>query len=99
MRNLVEEITELLTKHGHPSPKKWEEKLHPDAFSHPEINVRRFLINRYWHHEIGRYLEDTIPVRQYLIEQGSTADWLRLFENGVIPCVIRNAKIYEQMNK
>ena len=87
---LVQVITDLLRKHNHPAPSEWESQVHQDAFISPDQGIQRFLINRYWRQEIGLYNENTIAIRQYLIDQGSINDWLRLFEQGVIPCVIRN---------
>lgn len=88
--NLVGAISQLLAKHNHPHPTAWEARVHPDALTAPDVLIRRFLINRFWHHEIGQYNEDTLRVRHCLIDQGSVEDWLRLFEQGVIPCILRN---------
>lgn len=87
---LVNIITEMLTKHGHPEPMQWEQFVHKDAFVSPDQGIQRFLINRYWRECVGLFPENTIQVRHCLIDQGSIADWLRLFEQGVIPCIIRN---------
>lgn len=89
-KSLVYVISELLAKHNHPAPRNWEAYVHRDAFDSHDRGVQRFLINRYWHQEIGLYDENTIDVRMCLIDQGSIDDWLRLFEQCVIPCVIRN---------
>jgi len=91
-KSLVQVISELLAKHNHPRPRDWEVHVHRDAFITPDRGVQRFLINRYWHQEIGLYEENTMDVRMCLIDQGSIDDWLRLFEQSVIPCVIRNTQ-------
>lgn len=89
-KSLVEVISELLVKHGHPYPRDWEHYVHRDAFISPDVGIQRFLINRYWRELLGLLPENTLQVRQCLIDQGPIDDWLRLFEQGVIPCVMRN---------
>lgn len=89
-KTLIELISELLLKHGHPSPRDWERFVHPDAFISSDVGIQRFLINRYWREILGLMQEDTLQERQCLIDQGPIDDWLRLFEQGVIPCVMRN---------
>ncbi len=89
-KRLVELISELLVKHGHPAPKEWEQYVHQDAFISPDLGIQRFLINRFWREFIGLMPENTFQIRQCLIDQGPIDDWLRLFEQGVIPCVMRN---------
>lgn len=89
-KRLVQVISELLEKHGHPAPREWEAYVHQDAFISLDLGIQRFLINRYWRDIIGLFPENTLQVRQCLIDSGSFDDWLRLFETGVIPCVIRN---------
>lgn len=89
-KRLVQVISELLEKHGHPASREWEASVHQDAFISLDRGVQRFLINRYWRDTIGLFSENTLQVRQCLIDSGSFEDWLRLFETGVIPCVIRN---------
>lgn len=87
---LVNIVSEILAKHGHPNPTEWETLVHKDAFISPDQGIQRFLINRYWRELVGLFPENTIQVRHCLIDQGSIADWLRLFEQGVVPCIIRN---------
>lgn len=89
-KRLVQVISELLAKHNHPNPRDWEAFVHKDAFISPDPGIQRFLINRYWRETLGLYKENTLQVRQCLIDSGSFEDWLRLFEQGVIPCVLRN---------
>ncbi len=89
-KRLVQVISELFEKHGHPAPRAWEQFVHQDAFISLDFGIQRFLINRYWREVVGMYPENTLHVRQCLIDHGSIDDWLRLFEQGVIPCVMRN---------
>ena len=89
-KTLIEMISELLQKHGHPRPRDWEIFVHRDAHISTDLGIQRFLINRYWRENIGLLPENTLQVRQCLIDQGPIEDWLRLFEQGVIPCVMRN---------
>lgn len=92
-KNLADSICDILAKYNHPDPVGWKQYLHPDVFKTPDLNVQRFLINRYWRQEIGLYPENTINVRSYLIDQGEFSDWLRLFEEGVVQCVLRNYQL------
>ncbi len=91
-KRLVDQISELLGKHGYPFPRDWHNFVHQDAFISQDQGIQRFLINRYWRDVIGLYNESTLDVRQCLIDHGSIDDWLRLFEQGVIPCIIRNTQ-------
>lgn len=89
-KNLVEHIVLILMKANHPQPDFWVNQVHPDVYITPDVNIQRFLINRFWRNYIGQFQENTLEVRHCLIDQGSIEDWLRLFEQGVAPCVMRN---------
>lgn len=91
---LVQAMTHLLREAGHPHPDAWEKdpQLHRDAFTYPDEGVQRFLINRYWRMQIQRLPEDTMNVRYCLLDERhvKTVDWLRVFKEGVVPCILRN---------
>lgn len=87
---LTEIISDLLRKHNHPNPTQWALYVHKDAHESEDVNIQRFLINRYWREVIGMYPENTLSVRECLIDTGHIEDWIRLFETGVIPCILRN---------
>lgn len=92
-RNLVSELVAILTKHNHPKPNFWVASLNPDAAHHPDESVRRFQINQFWRgalSEIDLKGEgSTISTRFCLIEDGTTDDWLRLFDQKVAPTIIQ----------
>ena len=46
--------------------------------------------NRYWNLQLMGLKENTIDVRFCLITEGTEEDWLRLFKQMVIPCIVRN---------
>ena len=89
---LVNLITDLLTKHGHPNPNEWEQLVHKDAFISPDQGIQRFLINRYWRMQIMTLSEDTIDIRYCLVDEPhiKTTDWLRIFQKGVLPCILKH---------
>lgn len=89
---LATKIAEILETAGHPRPSDWVSGLHPDALNPatPE-DVQRFLINRYWHLQLGTVTtESTMDVRYCLVPQGSIDRWLELFAQMVAPCIVRN---------
>lgn len=90
--NLVYVITNMIAKAGHPDPTAWQQTLHPDAFITTDQSVQRFLINRCWRPLIGIVQgEDTLNIRYCLVEQGEIHDYIRLFETGVLPCIIKHS--------
>lgn len=89
--SLVESITALFVKLGHTNPAAWVAGLHEDVHKpSTPVDVQRFLINRYWRVQIGAILSDTMDVRYCLVDTGSIKDYLRIFEQGVAPCIIKN---------
>ena len=90
--NLVSVITTMLFNAGHPNTTAWQQTLHPDAFTTTDPKIQRFLINRCWRPLIGVVQgEDTLNIRYCLVDQGEISDWLRLFETGVLPCIIKHS--------
>lgn len=87
---LVKQITGILRAAGHPRPTDWEAKVHPDAHVVCDPLIQRFLINRYWRETIGALDFDTMNVRYCLVQEGPTDDWLRLFNQGVVKCIVDN---------
>ena len=52
---------------------------------------QKVYLNRYWLTQLLTVKsENTIDVRFCLIDGGTPNDWLRLFKNMIIPCIIRN---------
>lgn len=91
-RNLIDEVCEVLAKHHHPNSRFWVGSLPPDASSHPTESVRRFLINQFWRDTLsGVDLKgngNTMGSRFCLIEDGSTEDWLRLFDTKIAKDIV-----------
>lgn len=95
--NLVQAITDILAKIGHPRPTDWTRGLHPDATITSDIGIQRFLINRCFRMILGEVTtESTMDTRYCLVESGDIGDWLRLFETGIAPTVVRLCLPIEQ---
>lgn len=90
--SLVEAITALLIAENHPDPQRWIQGLHPDVFITPDVNIQRFLINRYWRLQLQSLPENTMNARYCLVDEEHIApkDWLRIFKQGVLPCILKN---------
>jgi hypothetical protein len=62
----------------------------------PNINEKyaRFLINSYWREALGNCTVatgvDTFKQRYVLVDDGDEAQWLQLFKDSVIPCLLAN---------
>lgn len=88
--SLVDIITKVLVDAGHQRPDDWKRYLHPDAITSVEQNIQRFLINRAWRQIIGSCNDfESMEVRSYLVDTGEFCDWLRLFKEGVLPCILK----------
>jgi hypothetical protein len=92
--DLVDVVTKILIKHNHPNPEAWTSRLNPDAFNPRTLDIQRFLINRAWHQILGELdinkIEDTLDIRYQLVDTGEIKRWVELFEQGVVPCIIRH---------
>lgn len=91
---LADRITAILAKHGHPRPADWLAGLravHVDAVtpSTPE-DIQRFLINRYWHLQLGTLPFNTMDQRYCLVPNGTIDRWLQLFDEMVAPLVVQH---------
>lgn len=89
--DLVEEIVNLFNKYN------YQGKI--DLFlSHPRIisadgkssTVQKFLLNAYWYHQVIQVSNDSMKVRAALIPGGDPHNWLKLFEEIVLPFAIEN---------
>lgn len=92
--NLIDYVTTRLRECGHPNPSAWVthgEGVHPDAYTTTEFPRHRFLVNRQLRQLIGAVPENTTQVRYCLVEQGQSADWMRLFEQMVLPCLMKHS--------
>lgn len=52
--------------------------------------VQRFLLNRYWSFQLMQSEKSSIEERSYLIPNGEIEDWIRLFQNKVLPFILEN---------
>jgi hypothetical protein len=94
-KSQLDSITAILERAGHPCPQSWLPTLSPDVMaSENDPQYQRFLINRYWRAVLGNFEVstgiDTKQARFCLLDSGTEAQWLNLFETGVVPCIINN---------
>ncbi len=52
--------------------------------------VQKFLLNAYWYHQVICVSNDSMKVRAALIPGGESSNWLKLFEEIVLPFAIEN---------
>ena len=86
--DLVEQITAMLVREGHPNPTAWHN--HPNIVQAKQAapKLQRFLINRYWRMRLGQCESSTVAERFCLIEDGTDKEWLSLFDSGVLPAIV-----------
>jgi len=88
--NLVEMVTDLMSRLGHPRPNDWTRNLEPEAYTHQDIYYRRHKINRALRLIIGNVTtESTIDVRQCLFDKGGMPEWFSYMGREVIPFMVR----------
>ena len=87
--DLVAAVDQMLIDAGHSRPTDWHANLHQDAYNNPDKNIQRFLINRALRTVLGNVeTESTLEERTYLEDKAELHDWLRLVNQGVIPCMV-----------
>lgn len=87
---LIHLVTALLAQAGHPNPTAWQAYLPLGSTSLTDLNAERRAINRAWRvilHQLPQI--NTTDIRFSLIEDGNINDWLRHFQTGVMPCILR----------
>ncbi len=52
--------------------------------------AQKFLLNAYWYHQVILVSSDSMKVRAALIPGGEPNNWLKLFEEIVLPFAIEN---------
>lgn len=90
--NLIDYVTGRLAESGHPNPAAWQtfgEGVHGDAYSTTEFPRHRFLVNRQLRQLVGAVPANTTQIRFCLVDQGTAEDWMRLFEQMVLPCMMK----------
>lgn len=87
--DLVSEITQILINVNHPNPNNWiSDPIIQEAIpAHPKL--QRFLINRYWRTRLGLCLENTTRERYCLVDTGDDMVYLNIFEEAVVPSILR----------
>ena len=88
--NLVDEVTALLVKAGHPNPQAWLSDPVIREASAASPKLQQFLINRYWRIQLGTISENTSAERYCLFDDSSPADYLKVFGDGVVPAIVRH---------
>jgi len=91
------QLTNILKEAGHVEPADWEEYAEnfvpqaiDESLSHPE---QRFYINRTFRMYMCESSVDSSDARTHLIDDGRLIDWLRHFEQGVVPWLLKNTQI------
>jgi hypothetical protein len=93
--SLVETVTLMLTQAGVENPTAWHAGLSKEAFTSPDLNVQRFLINRLWRRKLVEGLTQeqilqTLNARGCLVDGlWELADWISHFKSDVIPTAIK----------
>lgn len=93
--SLTETVTLMIKQAGVENPDAWHAGLSQEAFTSPDLNVQRFLINRLWRGKLVEGLtkdqiRDTLNARGCLVDgRWELADWISHFKSDVIPTAIR----------
>jgi len=88
--DLIKMVNDVLIKLGHQRPTDWMCHLHPDGLNTTDNKLLRFLINRAFRIILGSVSdENTMDARYCLVDTGEIKDWIRLFETGVAPTIVR----------
>jgi hypothetical protein len=93
--SLVAFVTGLLAENHHPDPSGWTRFLQAGVEKLDDPNYQRFAINRAWRLIFAKLNQresiNTIDVRYCLVDkEGSTEDWKKLFESGVLPFILEH---------
>jgi len=90
--NLVQEVRNMMMSSG-------LGQAIPEAFNNNRFIVeaenkaplaQRFLLNRYWSLQLAQSKKPSGEERYCLIHDGEVSDWLKLFQQKVLPFVIEN---------
>jgi hypothetical protein len=81
--NLIDYVTNRLAESGHPNPSAWQ------TYGAIEFPRHRFLVNRQLRQLVGAVPANTTQIRFCLVDQGTADDWMRLFEQMVLPCMMK----------
>lgn len=88
--DLLEAVTNILVDLGHPTPRAWLENDYPREAIGKNPAFQRFLINRHWRISLGLCsTENTTRERYCLFEDGSDADYLKVFRDVIAPTLVR----------
>lgn len=92
---LAHHVSFLLKEADVKDPERWIEFIEPEALTSFDINVQRFLINRWWRALLLSVPEDKIletrNARGCLVDGKWELDtWTTHFKNIVIPCALKH---------
>ena len=97
--NLVEWVTEELTKLGHPTPNSWEASLNVVPETNPgvalPVDQQQFKINRVFQYLLGNLPMNTMDVRMFLVQMDDSEAWRRTYTSLVLPFWVNVAKSKE----
>lgn len=90
--NLVESVRDLLVKSGllPEVMKNFDSSKYIQEAARLQPEGQRFLLNHFWKLQLFVVEQHTIQERFCLITDGEYSDWLRLFEDKILPCAIAN---------
>lgn len=93
--SIPEELIKLLKEGGHPNPEFLKDCVAPEAYTATTAKEQRFYTNRALRPILGdmplEELGKTREARACLIDtMCETVDYLRLFKEHVVPCLIEN---------
>lgn len=86
--DLLQEVTKLLEKAGHPNPNGWTSDARLQEAQGANPKLQRFLINRYWRLKLGSLGIDTTTQRYCLFDEGPDTSWLQTFDNVIVSTVV-----------
>lgn len=87
--DLVQAVTALLEKHAHPAPQAWLNDPIVQEAKTASPKLQQFLINRYWRLQLGSSKEPTTRERYCLMDEGTPAQYLDIFEKLIVPGLLR----------
>ncbi len=89
-KRLIEVITEALRVSGHPTPELWLSHPFIVTASQADCVMERIYVNRYWRQYLGALTIDTVMERYCLDDNAGDIQYIKNFNNVVIPTIINN---------
>ena len=89
--NLIEWVTEELTKLGHPEPSRWQQHLNIVPETNPDLPLpldqQQFKINRVFQLVLGRANVNTFDLRMLLTQFEDVGVWQTCYSKHILPFV------------